>query len=478
MPEEIISTQDAGPDIEQLRSIRARLDQLRNDRDHYIKASDIETLFRSLNSDAHVREIDLHDISGDRVLPHYDNDKSPVSRLLEEVLLLLSLSYMTIGKNNELPAVYSSLVVIKTLLYHLKNAGAYSRQDLKSLEAKFDDVDRIIENGKDKYEHMDHGSRQMWLQFFKSQLEDCRRSLVPVKQNLEGLSHQLDPLYEKLVSLIRQITAAGSRPKVVLSEIKELQEKLAEVESSRVDGNFLAPDGTIPEGQAFVNDLLQKCQFIAESILSDSLRVDPSLSDLHDDLVGIKGKLEQLMLTQAWSMRETDLFDIFQQLRRLDGLRVDDKFVGTDKTSPEEGQKFLLYLLRKSYALIYELLHSSKPISESLQPIFNQLSTLKKCLLEVQRSGGVSSTRELFPFSINKSPYSPTLGIWDVLSQHCITNMTTYRAQLASIDNLRNSKDGAFHVGKEIPEGQGAVNSLLEECYEICHGLRCQVEDL
>ncbi|KAF3149424.1 hypothetical protein TWF569_005055 [Orbilia oligospora] len=349
---------------------------------------------------------------------------------------------MTIGKNNELPAVYTTLVVIKTLLFHLKNAGAYSRQDLKALEARLDDISRIIENGKEKY-------GQVWFVFFKSQLEDCRQSLVPVKHNLDGLSHQLDPLYEKLVSLIRQITAVGSRPKVVISEIKELQEKLVEVESSRVEGKFLAPDGTIPEGQEFINDLLQKCHFIADSIISGSLRVDPSLSNLHDDLVGTKGKLEQLMLTQAWSMRETDLFDILQQLRRLDSLRVNDRFVGTDGTSPEEGQKFLLYLLRKSYALIYELLHSSKPISESLQPIFNQLSTLKKCLLEVQGSGGVSSARELFPFSI----------------------------KLASIDNLRNSKDGAFHVGKEIPEGQGAVNSLLEECYEICHGLRCQVED-
>ncbi|KAK6333932.1 hypothetical protein TWF730_004107 [Orbilia blumenaviensis] len=418
MSEETPSVQSDGPDLELLRKIRVQLDQLRNDRDHYIKASDIEGLFLSLNSDAHVRETDLQNISGDSVLPTGDKNKTPFSLLLEEVLLLLSLSYMTIGKNNELPAVYSSLFVIKTLLYHLKNAGAYSRQDLKALEAKFDDSDRIIENGKEKY-------GKMWFEFFKSQLEDCRQSLVPVKQNLDGLSPQLDPLYEKLVSLVRQITAAGSRPKVVLSEIKELQEKLNEVESSRVEGCFLAPDGTIPEGQQFVNDLLQKCQFVADSILSNSLRVDPNLSDLHDELVGIKGKLEQLMLTQAWSMRETDLFDLLKQLRGLDGLRVDDRFVGTDGASPEEGQKILLYLLRKSYALIYELLYSSKPISESLQPIFNQLSTLKKCLLEVQRSGGVSSARELFPFSI----------------------------KLASIDNLRVYLAGCSFIYLYILEG-------------------------
>jgi len=54
-------------------------------------------------------------------------------------------------------------------------------------------------------------------------------------------------------------------------------------------------------------------------------------------------------------------------------------------------------------------------------------------LLEVQKSGGISSQRELFPFSI----------------------------KLASIDNLR--KDGKFYVGSEVPEGQGIINDLLAE---------------
>lgn len=42
--------------------------------------------------------------------------------------------------------------------------------------------------------------------------------------------------------------------------------------------------------------------------------------------------------------------------------------------------------------------------------------------------------------------------------------------QLASIDNMR--VDGKFMVGNDIPEGQGRVNSLLAECFEICRELR------
>lgn len=60
----------------------------------------------------------------------------------------------------------------------------------------------------------------------------------------------------------------------------------------------------------------------------------------------------------------------------------------------------LLYLLRKSYATIYHMITSSEPVSEALLPIHNQLMTLRKCLVEVKRSGGVSSPRELYPYSM------------------------------------------------------------------------------
>ncbi len=43
---------------------------------------------------------------------------------------------------------------------------------------------------------------------------------------------------------------------------------------------------------------------------------------------------------------------------------------------------------------------SSEPVSEALLPIYNQLQTLKRCLVEVKNSGGVSSVRELYPYSM------------------------------------------------------------------------------
>ena len=50
---------------------------------------------------------------------------------------------------------------------------------------------------------------------------------------------------------------------------------------------------------------------------------------------------------------------------------------------------------------------ASEPVSEALLPVYNQLQTLKRCLLEVKKQGGVSSVRDLYPYSMKVFPYSP-----------------------------------------------------------------------
>lgn len=47
--------------------------------------------------------------------------------------------------------------------------------------------------------------------------------------------------------------------------------------------------------------------------------------------------------------------------------------------------------------------------------------------------------------------------------------------QLNSIDSMR--VDGKFLCGSDIPEGQGSVNALLSECYEISYEMRIEAEE-
>lgn len=153
-------------------------------------------------------------------------------------------------------------------------------------------------------------------------------------------------------------------------------------------------------------------------------------------------------LTHAWSLRETDLYSYQRQLDRIDASRVDGHFIDAEgKPADLHAERTLLYLLRKSYAFIYQYIISSEPVSEALLPIYNQLLTLKKCLIEVKRAGGVDSPRELYPYSM----------------------------KLTSIDNMR--KDGKFMVGNEIPEGQGSLTALLSECFEMAYELRNEADE-
>lgn len=48
-------------------------------------------------------------------------------------------------------------------------------------------------------------------------------------------------------------------------------------------------------------------------------------------------------------------------------------------------------------------------------------------------------------------------------------------SQLNSIDNMR--QDGKFMIGDDIPDGQGAVNQLLAECFELAYELRTAAEE-
>ena len=43
---------------------------------------------------------------------------------------------------------------------------------------------------------------------------------------------------------------------------------------------------------------------------------------------------------------------------------------------------------------------ASQPVSEALLPVYNQLRTLKRCLIEVKKNGGVQTVREVYPYSM------------------------------------------------------------------------------
>ena len=55
-------------------------------------------------------------------------------------------------------------------------------------------------------------------------------------------------------------------------------------------------------------------------------KIDERFRTIYDKLSDIRNQLERLTLTQAWSLRETDLYNYQRQLDRVDESRVNGNF--------------------------------------------------------------------------------------------------------------------------------------------------------
>ncbi|KAI9855546.1 MAG: hypothetical protein M1824_006048 [Vezdaea acicularis] len=438
------------PILDHILKIRDNLSLLKQDKTTYVRSHDVITLYEQLIEQVHL----LNDIRAEK-----RSEQNRVDKVLDDCFQLISLFFMTIGRNNEAPAVsalsyfttmreclrdqsrYATTSTVKRLVEHLQEAAFYSEKDLKSLGDTLSRMRKIVEQGKEAYSpHL--------VTLLTARLDSCEKKLLHLRRRLSQLSPEISPIWEKQISILRSMAAASTRQKFAVAEVQKLQGQLKDIEKTMVDGNFVNADGSVMAGQELVQEMLHRCIGWSHIVLTRQGRVDEAFKPKYDKLCDIRNKLEKLSLTHAWSLRETDLFGYQRELDRIDETRVNGNFVD-DEGNPADlfAQRTLLYLIRRSYAYIYELIISSEPVSEALLPIYNQLQTLKRCLLEVKNSGGVSSPRELYPYSM----------------------------KLTSIDDMR--VDGKFKVGSELPEGQGSVTGLLEECFELRHELAVAAEE-
>lgn len=73
-------------------------------------------------------------------------------------------------------------------------------------------------------------------------------------------------------------------------------------------------------------------------MISSQGAVAPELKPTYNKLLQAKSQLEKLELTQAWSLRETDLYEFQKLVLSLDKRRIDGKFVDSEGNAPEVGQ--------------------------------------------------------------------------------------------------------------------------------------------
>ncbi|PSR98962.1 hypothetical protein BD289DRAFT_361635 [Coniella lustricola] len=419
--------------MERLVAIRDQLLLLKGDRSTYIRSQDVISLY-----DQTLEQVRL--VTDIRMFGNGHSGENRLDRVMESCFQLLSLFFMTIGRTGEAPAAYALTSTIKRLLDHLTEANLFSAKDLESMSKTLVDLTEAVNNS-------DQTRSRYVIKLLSKRMELCRSSLANLQQKLDSLDDTLVEVHERLVSIIRSMALANTKSKFNRSEVEKLKAQLQEISAKRVDGKFKTADGEDAKGSDEVSQLLDRCLAWSDIVLERKGVIPEQWRPIYDVLISIRNDLDKFSITPAWSLRETDLYDYQRQLDKIDEARVDGNWLD-DQGQPAELyiQRTLLYLIRRSYGYIYHLMVLSEPVSEALLPIYNQLSTLKRCLVEVKNSGAVNSVRDLYPYSL----------------------------KLNSLDDMRT--DGKFIINGEIPEGQAAVADLLAECFESLYELRVEAE--
>ncbi|KAJ1555860.1 hypothetical protein HK405_011588 [Cladochytrium tenue] len=283
--------------------------------------------------------------------------------------------------------------------------------------------------------------------------------LARLRETISTIAPALRPVYERLVKMkseLSSLLARGSPHAFSLAEVQVIQDELREIDSVRIDGKFLArEDASVLPGQAAVIDLLESCYDDAHELLAlrEAIDGENPLRPVYERLVAIKARLEHAQKIAKWGIRPEDLVPVQIELGEIDNLRVDGKFLGAEPESVEledpagaavpEGQAVLHFLLHKCYRIVYKLQVASEPVADALLPMYTQLETIHRCLLELKK------------WRVRMSP----------------RDLSMYQMRLAAIDNQR--VDGRFlDEDGAVPEGQGILHEKLHDCYEMLQALQ------
>lgn len=417
--------------FDKLSEIRNQLVLLKTDRTTYLRSQDVIPLY-----DETIEQVNQLDESLGFA---HGKPTTQLGHVIDSCFRILSLCFLTIGRNNDAPAVYAPTTTILRLLDHLDECDLYSYHDL---EAITDTLDKLTSNVES-----DEKCPPAYRDLLARRIDLGRATVSLLSDRLSRLGEPLAHTYEKLISLLRTVSRANTRHTVSTTELTELQKKIQEIGDQRKDGKFVAEDGTVLAGSDIANSLLDRCLRWAEMSLERKGAIPERFKPHYDKLVAVRNHLEKLSVTHSWALREADLYDYNRTLDRIDDLRVDGNWLDEEgKPADVYVQRILLYLIRRCYGYTFSLMIASQPVSEALLPVYNQLKTLKRCLIEVKKNGGVQTVREVYPYSM----------------------------KLNSIDNMR--VDGKFMVGDDIPEGQGSVTELLEDCFDLSRDLKIAAE--
>jgi hypothetical protein len=138
---------------------------------------------------------------------------------MESCFQLLSLFYLTVGRNNEAPAAYALTSTIKRLLDHLTESDLYSAKDLESISSTLTKLATLLNEPADG----EDSEKQHWpylVEMVKNRVELCQATTAKLQQRLERFGECLLSKHERIISILRSISLANTKSKVGLTWLK------------------------------------------------------------------------------------------------------------------------------------------------------------------------------------------------------------------------------------------------------------------
>lgn len=134
---------------------------------------------------------------------------------MEGCFQLLSLFYLTIGRNHELPAAFALTSTIKRLLDHLTEVDLYSAKDLDSISSTLQNLSNMIAQAEKEDGPEQHSP--YLLKLVSRRVERCKEMTVVLQTRLGRFGECLHDKHEKLISILRSISLANTKSNVSVS---------------------------------------------------------------------------------------------------------------------------------------------------------------------------------------------------------------------------------------------------------------------
>lgn len=410
-----------------LGEIRAKLVATKRDRTKFLSTHAVDGLLSDLN-------VVLESSSEEEVASLKDPNSIEHGEFAD-VCLIFSLALLTVGYTRRPLANYALVVTMIYLFRYLSREPTNTPKELDVLATRLRDIEVLVGMGAT---NPDFPTNALIDGLLRENIATAEELLSSAQKRISPLSEEDWPIYSQILHIRRDIFAQIVQDPFNPAEVTHTKERLARIEQ-HVEMEKHSP---------LVNEQLNTCLSICDDF-NDGPYVKPELEPKYKELYSSQKNLEVFLMTHRWTLRETDLYGYMMQiLDFVHIIRSQSDYVLSKEGHPPKQYTLAVYLVRKCLAMIYKLLDNAEPVSEALAPIYNQMLTMKRCLVEVHNIGGVSKLRELYP----------------------------YQMKLNSLDKLRD-RDGKFVVEGEIPPGQGVLNALLAECFDELYELEMEVEE-